>query len=318
VISGLVASCNGGLMATTIADEHRGTAGAAYNIGNISFGGIVAWILIWLHAKIEPWALALITVVLMVMPAFAVLAIAEPPRERPKQVWRPMLRGVGNVLFSKSGITGILLMLSPVGTAALTNSFTAMNDDYHTSDSTAGLLNGPIVSALTAIGSWIGGWLCDRHSRRAMYLLSGILTAIVALGIARSAQTREVYLVGVSIYGLVTGFCFASFTATVLETIGHGDAAAGTKYTLFTAAGNVAIAYTNLVDTRAYEHWGNSNAALFTSDAMLNIGGAALLAFVFWRLRTFGASKHPPELVVSTASEPEPEPELPVARIHDE
>ena len=51
VISGLVASCNGGLMATTIPDEHRGTAGAAYNIGNISGGAVVVFVLIWLHDR---------------------------------------------------------------------------------------------------------------------------------------------------------------------------------------------------------------------------------------------------------------------------
>jgi MFS family permease len=307
VISGLVASCNGGLMATTIPDEHRGTAGAAYNIGNISGGAVVVFVLIWLHDQIEPWALALITIVLMVGPSLAVLAVVEPPRERPKDVWRPLMRDVAGVLFSKSGITGMLLMLSPVGTAALTNSFTAIKADYHTDKLTAGLVNGLVAAALNALGAWIGGILCDRHSRRAMYLLSGVLTAGVALVIAEQAPTREVYIVGVSAYNLVTGFCFAAFTATVLETIGHGDAAAGTKYTLFTAAGNIAITYTNFVDTRAYSHWNNSSGALFACDSLLNIAGVVVLGAIFWQLRTFGASKHPPEL-----------PELPVARVHDD
>jgi MFS family permease len=304
VISGLVGSCNGGLMATTIPDEHRGTAGAAYNIGNISGGAVVVFVLIWLHDQIEPWALALITVVLMVAPSLAVLSIVEPPRDRPKHVWGPMLRDVRGVLFTKSGITGMLLMLSPVGTAALTLSFAATKTDYHTDKFTAGLVNGLVAAALNALGAWIGGILCDRHSRRAMYLLSGVLTAVVALAIAEQAPTREVYIVGVSAYNLVTGFCFAAFTATVLETIGHGDAAAGTKYTLFTAAGNIAITYTNFVDTRAYTQWNNSVGALFASDALLNMAGVVVLGVIFWRLRTFGASKHPPE-----------KPDLPVARV---
>jgi MFS transporter, PAT family, beta-lactamase induction signal transducer AmpG len=318
VISGLVGSCNGALMATTIPDEHRGTAGAAYNIGNISGGAVVVFVLIWLHEMLEPWALALITVALMVGPSLAVLAIVEPARERPTEVFTPMLRDVRKVLLSKSGLTGILLMISPVGTAALTNSFTGMKADYHTSAFSAGLVNGVVAAALSALGAWIGGWICDRQSRRAMYLLSGVLTAIVALVIATQAHTREVYIVGVSAYNFVTGFCFAAFTATVLETIGHGDAAAGTKYTLCTAAGNVAIAYVNFIDTRAYGHWHNSTAALFNCDALLNIGGAVVLAFVFWQLGSFGASKHPAEPGIDTASTAPPEPvQLPVARVHD-
>jgi len=305
VISGLVGSCNGALMATTIPDEHRGSAGAAYNVGNISGGAVVAFALIWLHNVLEPWALSLITVALMVGPSLAVLAIVPPAdptvpqaKRRASELWGPMLRDVRKVLLSKSGLTGILLMLSPVGTVALTNSFTGMKADYQTSAFAAGLVNGIVGAALTALGASIGGWICDRQNRRAMYLLSGVLTAVVALAIASQAPTREVYIIGVSAYNLVTGFCFAAFTATVLETIGHGDAAAGTKYTLCTAAGNVAIAYVNFVDTRAYSHWSNSAQALFTCDALLNIGGAAILAFVFWRLGSFGASKHPPELGV--------------------
>ena len=312
VISGLVASCNGALMATTIPDELRGRAGAAYNIGNISGGAVFVFALIWLADKLEPWALGLIATTLMVAPSLAVLAIVEPPREHGnRDAFVKMLKDVRRVIVSKSGITGILLMLSPVGTAAMTNSFTAINDDYHTSGFSAGLLNGPIGAVFTAVGAWVGGYVCDRHSRRAMYLLSGVLTAVVSLAISTQANTQIVYWVGTSGYNLVTGFCFAAFTATVLETIGHGDSAAGTKYTLFTAAGNVAIAYTNLVNTRAYEHGGNSTHALFQSDAVLNLAGAAVLGAIFWRLRSFGASKHPPEAQAASA-------ELPRARVHDE
>jgi MFS transporter, PAT family, beta-lactamase induction signal transducer AmpG len=309
VISGLVGSCNGALMATTIPDELRGSAGAAYNIGNISGGAIVGSALIVLHGEIPPWLLGLVAVVLMVGPSLAVLAIVEPVRDKVRDVWTPMLRDVRNVLLSKSGITGILLFLSPVGTVALTNSFTALKTEYAVSKTTVALVTGLGSSALSAIGAWIGGKLCDRHSRRAMYLLSGLLTAIVSFAIALQAPTPLVFIIGVSAYNLVTGLCYAAFTATVLETIGHGDAAAATKYTLCTAAGNVAIAYTNLGDTQVSAHWHNSAPTLFGSDAVFNIAGVVVLGLIFWRLRSFGASKHPPEAVV--------EPELPVARIHD-
>jgi MFS family permease len=257
----------------------------------------------------------------MVGPSLAVLAIVEPYREKVSDVWTPMLRDVKSVVFSKSGITGILLMLSPVGTAALTNSFTALKNDYHVGKTTVALVNGLDAAALNALGAWIGGKLCDRNSRRAMYLLSGVLTAIVSFVVAQQAQTTTVYVVGISAYNLVTGVCFAAFTATVLETIGHGDAAAATKYALCTAAGNVAIAYTNLADTQAYAHFGNSASHLFSSDAVLNIAGVAVLGAIFWKLRSFGATKHPPEAAIDTAPPPEPwsESALPVARVvHDD
>ena len=41
------------------------------------------------------------------------------------------------------------------------------------------------------------------------------------------------YAVGVSVYPFITGFCYAAFSAAVLETIGKGGAAASTQYALF-------------------------------------------------------------------------------------
>ncbi|HEV7557651.1 MAG TPA: hypothetical protein VGO00_19435, partial [Kofleriaceae bacterium] len=130
---------------------------------------------------------------------------------------------------------------------------------------------------------------------------SGALTAVCGLAMSVAPHTQSAYAFGVCAYYLVMGMCFASFTATVLETIGHGDAAAATKYTLFTAAGNVAIAYVNLIDTRFYDPhkigeitYGNVDG-LFQSDALLNLGGVVVLGAVFWKLGSFGKTKHPPE-----------------------
>ncbi len=318
VISGLVGSCNGALMATTIPDEMRGSAVAAYNIGNLSGGAIIGSGLLAFHNSIPPWLLGMSAVVLTVAPSLAVLAIVEPPRQRAADLWAPMLRDVRNVLLSRTGITGFLLMLSPVGSAAMTNSFTALKTSYSVSKTTVALVTGIGASALTALGAWVGGKLCDRHSRRAMYLVSGVLTAAVALVVAGRPQTVATYVVGVSAYNLVTGVCFAAFTATVLETIGHGDAAAATKYTLCTAAGNVAITYTNLIDTQASGHYHNSMPVLWGTDAVLNLAGVVVLGLVFWRLRLFGASKHPAETAIDTSVPIAPEPDdLPVARVHD-
>ena len=38
-MNGLISSCNGGLMATTLDDHERGKAGGWYNAGNLGGGG---------------------------------------------------------------------------------------------------------------------------------------------------------------------------------------------------------------------------------------------------------------------------------------
>jgi PAT family beta-lactamase induction signal transducer AmpG len=196
------------------------------------------------------------------------------------------------VLFSKAGATGIALCLSPVGTAALVNFFSAMSRPYGASPNTVALVTGVGNVGLTALGALVGGFLCDRYNRRVLYLLSGALTAACGIVMALSPRTESTYMAGVLTYALITGFCYSAFTSTVLETIGKAGRAAATQYSLFVAAGNAAIAYTGLVDTRFESNHGVEGVV--ASDATLNIVGVVVLAIAFWRLGSFGRWRHPP------------------------
>jgi MFS family permease len=318
MISGLVGSCNGGLLAATIPDDKRGRAGAWYNVGNLCGGGLSAWVGIYLighHYASTVVALALAA--MMIVPALAVLYIDEPLRAATGsvlEVLRSTLAEVRTILFSRAGATGILLCLSPVGTVALGNYFSAIAVDYVTpglaghlatldpvaakayldvrvSDLLA-LVNGPLGQVLTAVGALIGGYICDRTNRRAMYLLSGVLTAICAIVMAVSPRTETTFLWGVLMYLVITGFSYAAFTAFVLETIGSGAKAAATQYAMFIAAANGAIAYVGKID--AHFHKAHGVEGVVTSDAALNLGGVIVLGIVFWLLGSFGKSKHRP------------------------
>lgn len=338
LISGLVGACNGGLLATTMPDHLRGKASGALNIGNLCGGGLSASIAVYMTGHhFAPWIIGLVLAGMMILPSFAVLAVVEPKREkRPAaEVFRGTLRDVGDVLFSKMGFTGILLFLSPVGTAALSQYFNAMGVDYVRSevatvipdptsvevaarmllidlgeakDTVTTILTDVAIServsdvlvivtgtlgiALTAVGAYVGGWLCDRTNRRAMYLLSAVMTAACGVVMALSPRTETTFFAGALVYQLITGFCYAAFTATVLETIGKAGKAASTQYTLFVAAGNGAITWVTLVDTRFHEKHGVEGVVW--SDALLNIAGVVVLAVVFVALGTFGKSRHKP------------------------
>ena len=314
MISGLVGSCNGGLLATTITDDKRGRAGAWYNIGNLCGGGISGALAVYLigHGW-EPVVVGLVLAAMMIAPALAALAIDEPAREKRRairEVFADLLRDVGRVLFSRSGATGILLCLSPVGTAALVNYFSALAVDYVRPELAAEMakldpaaakvlldervsevvafVGGPVGQVLTAVGALLGGYLCDRANRRAMYLLAGGLTAVCGIGMALSPPSESTFVWGALTYALITGFCYSAFTATVLETIGEGATAASTRYSMFVAAGNLAITYAGFVDTRFSEVHVEH---VVWSDAALNLGGVAILGVVFWRLGLFAKSR---------------------------
>ena len=312
LISGLVGSCNGGLLTVTMPDELRGKASGWLNIGNLSGGGLSATLAIYMTGHdVEPLYIGLTLAAMMVLPSLAILMVVEPARdniESVRKVFGQTYKDIRAVLFSRRGITGIMLCISPVGTAAMTNYFTGIAGDYHASPDLVASTSGLAAVALTAIGAYAGGWLCDRYNRRLMYLLSGLLTAMCGIAMALSPRTDITYAWGVMTYALITGFCYSAFTATVLETIGKGGKAASAQYALFVAAGDAAIAYVGVVDTRF--HTAHGVEGVVGADAGLNVLGVVVLGFVFWRLGVIKSWRH-----VKEADPPPPPAELPEARV---
>jgi MFS family permease len=284
-ISGLSGSCNGGLLATTMPDELRGAAGGWLNVGNLAGGALSAWLTLKMAERYSPLVVGLGLMVFMCLPCIAVLWVQEPGRERRtvRQVFAALWRDVAHVVRQRQGWTGMLLFSSPVGSAALINYFAGMAPDYRATAGMVAFVNGWVSGIVTAVGSLIGGYLCDRFSRRAMYLVSGGLTAICGVAMAAAPLSPHTYLVGVSAYLFITGICYAAFSATVLETIGKGGAAASTQYAIFVSCGNLAINYVGLVDTRFDKHFGPRG--LLTVDAAMNAAGIVALYFLF---RWFG------------------------------
>ena len=280
-ISGLSGSCNGGLLATTMPDHLRGAAGGWLNVGNLAGGAISAVLTLMMAERFAPLVVGLGLIAFMSLPCIAILWIDEPdrPRRGVREVFSTLWRDVTHVLRMREGWTGILLFSSPVGTAALINYFAGMAPDYHASAGTVEFVNGWVSGIVTAVGSLIGGYLCDRFSRRAMYLLSGGMTAVCALMMAAAPLSPTTYAYGVTAYLFITGFCYAAFSAAVLETIGKGGAAASTQYALFVSCGNLAINYVGLVDTRFDKGYGPRG--LLTVDAAMNVIGIIALYFLF-------------------------------------
>jgi MFS family permease len=284
-VSGLVESCCGGMVAATLPDGRRGAASGWMNVGNLSGGALGAWLTLSLVGRCGPATLGALLTAVMVLPALAAFAVDEParPRRRARRLFVALWRDLARVARSRPGWTGVLLFLSPVGTAALLNFFSALAPDYHASQTTVAWINGPVNGLVCAIGSLGGGYLCDRFDRRRMYLLSGALTAACAVAMMLAPLGPLTYAFGVSAYLLIAGFCYAAFAAAALEAVGTGGPAASTAYTLFTSAGNCAIAYVGFIDTRLHHRFGARG--LLGTDAALNLAGIAVLLVLFRLLR---------------------------------
>ena len=103
-----------------------------------------------------------------------------------------MLRDVWRVARSRPGWTGMLLFCSR-RSAPRRCSTTSRRWPPTTAprDGMVAFVNGPVNGLVTAAGALIGGYLCDRMNRRAMYLLSGGLTAIVGIVMTFVAARRR-------------------------------------------------------------------------------------------------------------------------------
>lgn len=278
IFTGLVGSANGGLMATALPDEQRGSVSGWINAGNLGGASIGAALSLRAARTWGNEAAGYVLVAMIALPALSALLI--PETREPARVSSGLLGTMRADLYrtarSRPGWTGILLCISPVGTAALMNFFSALAPDYKASAFTVELVNGWLGAILTAVGSLVGGFLCDRIHRRAAYLGAGALTALCGIVLAFMPTTETFYIAGCSVYLFIAGLCYASFNASVLEIVGSAGATASTQYTLFTAAGNFAIMYTGWLDTRFHEKHGAR--ALFFVDAAANLVGIALLA----------------------------------------
>jgi MFS family permease len=284
VFTGLTGACNGALMAT-LPNEQRGSAGGWSNAGNLGGAALGGGLLMFSfsHGAPRP-VIGALAAAMTFLPALGALVIVEPARSsrRLGDVVVGMLRSVAATVFSRAGITGILICASPVGTAALLNVFSGMGPEYHASEDVVTFVTGFMGGLVTAVGALLGGYICDRIPRRTAYLCAGALTAVCGLSMSYFPFTERTYIIGATTYLFVTGFCYAAFTALVLEVVGTGGPDGGqftaTRYTLFTAAGNLAISYTNYIDGKGADRWGTRG--MLRTDAAANLIGIVFFSIM--------------------------------------
>jgi hypothetical protein len=141
-------------------------------------------------------------------------------------------------------------------------------------------INGLLGGLLTAAGSVITGYVCDRMKAPRVYILAGVLTAACSAGIALAPINGTTYAVGASVYLFVTGCSNAAFTAMALYLLGRGRLAAASGYSLLISTGNLSVTYSQILDGQGHRLFGP--AGVFIVDAILN-GVFALVLLVCWR-----------------------------------
>lgn len=282
-LSTIVSAANGGLMAVTMPDSHRGRAGGWFQVGYTGGGALGAGLTIWLRPHLSTRTLALTVTLMVFLPSLAAYLVPEsnPVHQPGKELILEILRDVRAVFRSRRNLAGLAILGCPLGAAAAANLFSGMALDYHASVKTVVWISGFGGGLFTALGSLAGGWICDRMSRWLAYAVGALLSAICAIGMLLGPLSAATFALGASLYLTVQGLSFATYSALTLELVGRAGRSAATRQTLYAAVGNAPVMYMTWLDGQGYKYFGTRG--LLGTDALSNVIAASIVLFLIGR-----------------------------------
>jgi MFS transporter, PAT family, beta-lactamase induction signal transducer AmpG len=314
-----------GLMAHATPPEQRGRAAGWFQVGNVGGAGVGGGLGLWLAEEISTkFAFIVIAAVLFACMA-ALLAVPEAPRLPAAPVEKPaagasgrppwlvriievllrlleVIREVLQMLFTRRGLVAIVLVFTPIGSAAAQGLFSgSIATQWGADANLVATTTGFAAGIAAAVGCLLGGLLSDRIGRRNAYLAGGALLALIAIAMATSPQNPTTYAIYTLAYQFGGGVAFGTFTGFVLEVIGTG--AAATKYNALASLSNFPIWYMTKVDGWASSEHGPVNM-LFV-DAGSEVAGIVVFIVVLLLVKP-DKERMPKD---------EPKPEFPKARV---
>jgi PAT family beta-lactamase induction signal transducer AmpG len=300
------------LMAVTLPPDDRPRASGWQTAGNLAGTSAGGAVVTWLLGHTSPTTTAVILGFTCLACAIPVFFIVEAPLAKHPfgSLVFVLLKDLWATLRSRSGWTGLVICLSPVGTGAMINLFSALAADYSTDPGAREhmvlLANGVGAGLVGALGALVGGYAAGRMNLRVAYALFGAVTAMAAIGMILGPANPTAFSVGCLAYYFANGLCYAAFYAFVFEMIGEGadgkgGSAVTTKLALFVGASNLAISYVTWLDGAGYDaaqkHWSGrawaGRAGMLGTDALSTFVGIGILVVMLLVVRRMKAEKSP-------------------------
>jgi len=283
--STLLAMAVDSLMAHQTAEHAKGRAAGWFQAGNLGGAGLGGGLALWLmqDGGLSHTMGAGVLAGLCVACALPLWRIAEGQHELTQasrasigERLRETLRDLWSVIRSRNGGLAMLVVFLPMGTGSMANMYSIMANDWQASANTVALVTGTISGLISAVGCLIGGYICDRMNRQLAYVLFGGMLALSSLIMALAPHTEWHFIAWTSLYALITGLCYAGFSAVTLEAIGKG--AAATKYNLMASLSNTPIGWTTALYGWIFAKWGGS--ATLLAELALTVPAALLFLLV--------------------------------------
>jgi MFS transporter, PAT family, beta-lactamase induction signal transducer AmpG len=270
---------NGGFMAHTVAEDHKGRAAGWAQAGNVGGSGLGAGAGVWLTAHYSFHAAAVVMSALM---AACIFALALVPDIRiTHEGWGERMRAIArdfwNMIRTPVALLVICLVSSPIGAGGVSNVWVSVAEDWHASADVVALTTGILSGVVSIPGCILAGWCADRFGRWRTFFGAGALMAVVALAMSFAPRTPLVYGVGVLTYSFTIGLAFAAYSALVLLAVGHG--AASTKYAILNSLGNVPVVYMTALAGWSHDRFGPAGmlqVEFVASTAAIAVGMSAV------------------------------------------
>jgi len=267
-----------GMIAHTVRDTAKGRASGWYQAGNLGGVGIGGGMGVWLVTHSTYTLAYTILALTMLVSAISLCWVPNVRAIRGESIvvrLKALGRDFKMLIRSRSTLLVIALVASPIGVGGASQLWSAIASDWKASPNTVAFVTGTLAGVLSAVGSVIGGWLCDRVGRFSIFFGSGVLLVGAAVVIAIVPHTPNAYCVGVLTYALLMGASYGAFTAIVLFAVGKG--AASGKYAIAASLGNLPVVYMTALNGWAYEYWNASGMLYFEATITILAIGLGLI-----------------------------------------
>ncbi len=273
----------GGLMAIRIHPSKKGSVGGWYQAGNLGGVGLGGGVGLWLANNYNLTIVGIVLCALCVIVALVITQIKDVASKKNTTLLTEIgIMGKELVLMIKIPILLFVLLLvcMPIGTAGISNLWSAIASDWHVSPNTIALVTGVLSGVLSAVGCVVGGWWADKKGVWWAYLGAGGSFVIISITMAAFPYVPSVYVVGVLVYAFVYGLVNAAFSALALY--GTGTRLAATKYAMISSLANIPVVY--MIDTDGWVHDKYGSKAMLIVEALVALVFIIIAASVLQRL----------------------------------
>jgi MFS transporter, PAT family, beta-lactamase induction signal transducer AmpG len=284
-IGQLVVSACGGMMGALRSERSRRMASSFYQGGALGFAALAVFLLIMVSDHARPELVGIVAGVIVAVPGL--LALFAPKQEVSGEAsfGKTMERIWGefkSTFLRWEALPYTITLLFPLTTGSAMGLLPGIARDYGVNGDHVAWMNGVAGAMLLAAGSLAASLIPARIRASVAYCAVGLVNAVTCAVLWLGPLSPSTYFVGVTLYLFTVGAGYATFTAVVLEFLGHSGKSGSGRYSIINSLGNVPVVYMTALDGIGGNRWG-ARGLSGTEAVAGGVGAAIMLAYFLTR-----------------------------------